>query len=125
MIGIFNTITVNGTEIFRPNDFSPAREDLYAAEITTCTGKTIADLIGWKYSDMDLKWDSLPQAQLDVLLSMSGESTLGFRDVDGADHTESIVPTSRVFVATRSTGPDGNGLWKDVSVGVKFLNVHD
>lgn len=122
---IYSTIKINGTEILRPNDFSPQREDIYAAEITTCTGKTIADLIGWKYSDMELSWDTLPQEQLEVLLSMSGESTIIFTDADGESHTESIVRNSAVSTSTRATDVSGNPVWKDVKVEVKFLNAHN
>ena len=124
MIGILNTIKINDTDIIRPNDFSPAREDIYAAEITTCSGKTIADLVGWKYSDMEMKWDVLPQGQLDVLLAMSGECPLVFTDADG-EHTETIIPTSRVYVASRFTYSDGTSVWHDVSLGVSFINAHN
>ena len=125
MIGIFNSIAINGTALYRPSDFSPSRESVYAAEYTTCSGKTIADLIGWKYSDMELKWDTLPQNQLDVLLAMSGECALTFNDADGVEHTESVIPTTRVFVATRHTGMDGNPMWTNVSVGVRFVDAHN
>lgn len=56
MISIFNTIQINGTDLYRPTDFSPAREAVYAGEYKTCLGETIADLIGWRYSDMTLEW---------------------------------------------------------------------
>jgi hypothetical protein len=122
---IYSTIQINGKEILRPNDFSPQREDIYAAEITTCTGATIADRIGWKYSDMTLEWDTLPQSQLEVLLSMSGESTITFTDADGISHTEKIVRTSAVSTATRSTSADGNPVWSDVKVEVRFLDAYN
>lgn len=122
---IYSTIQINGKEILRPNDFSPQREDIYAAEITTCTGATIADRIGWKYSDMTLSWDTLPQSQLEVLLSMSGESTITFTDADGTSHTEKIVRTSAVSTATRSTSAGGNPVWSDVKVEVRFLDAYN
>ena len=122
---IYSTIKINGTDILRPEDFSPQREDLYAAEITTCTGKTIADLIGWKYSDMTLEWDMLPQKQLEVLLSMQGECTITFTDADSISHTERIVRSSAVSTATRFTGADGHPVWSDVKVEVRFLDAHD
>lgn len=124
MIGVYNTIQLNGVELFRPNDFSPKREDIYGAEITTCSGKVIADRVGWRYADMTLQWDTLPQAQLDVLLAVTGQATLVFTDADGVPHTEQVIPTSRVWVATRFTGLDGNPCWKDVSMGVRFVNAH-
>ena len=110
---IYSTIQINGKEILRPNDFSPQREDIYAAEITTCTGATIADRIGWRYSDMTLEWDMLPQAQLEILLSMSGESSITFMGADGISHTESIVRTSAISTASRATSSDGNPVWSD------------
>lgn len=122
---IYSTIKINGTDILRPSDFSPQREDLYAAEITTCTGKTIADRIGWKYSDMTMEWDMLPQKQLEVLLSMQGECEVTFTDADGISHTERIVRSSAVSTVTRSTGADGHPVWSDVKVEVRFLDAHD
>ncbi|MCH4007720.1 MAG: hypothetical protein LKE59_11990 [Eubacterium sp.] len=122
---IYSTIQINGKEILRPNDFSPQREDIYVAEITTCTGDTIADRIGWRYSDMSLEWDTLPQAQLEILLSMSGESTITFMGADGTSHTESIVRTSAISTASRATSSDGNPVWSDVKVEVRFLNAHN
>jgi len=122
---IYSTIQINGEEILRPNDFSPQREDIYAAEITTCTGATIAGRIGWRYSDMTLEWDLLPQSQMEVLLSMSGESSITFTDADGISHTESIVRTSAISTASRATSTDGNPVWSDVKVEVRFLNAHN
>jgi hypothetical protein len=122
---IYSTIQINGKEILRPNDFSPQREDIYAAEITTCTGATIADRIGWRYSDMTLEWDTLPQSQLEILLSMSGQSTITFTGADGASHTESIVRTSAISTASRATSSAGNPVWSDVKVEVRFLNAHN
>jgi hypothetical protein len=122
---IYSTIQINGKEILRPNDFSPQREDIYAAEITTCTGATIADRIGWKYSDMTLEWDTLPQAQLEVLLSMSGEGTITFTDADGTSRTEQIVRSSAVSTASRATSADGKPVWSDVKVEVRFLDAYN
>lgn len=101
------------------------REDVYASEIITCTGKLIADLIGWRYSDMSLNWDTLPESQLQVLLNMTGENTLEFVDADGVTHTEKVIRTSAVQTATRFNFPDGTPVWSQVSVEVRFLNVHN
>ena len=64
MIGVFNNITINGTEIYRSNGFTLSREWIYAGEIVTCTGKVCADVVGWRYSNLQLQWDNLPQDQL-------------------------------------------------------------
>ena len=125
MIGVFNTIRINSTDILAPNDFQPAREDVYAGEITTCTGKLIADRIGWKYADMSLEWDMLPQADLMVLIGISGMFNLTFTDVDGTTVTESAIPKSRVYTGTRYTDQNGNVVWRDVQFGITFVNTHN
>ena len=40
-------IYINGTAIPKPPEFELEREDLYAAEYTSMSGKTIADRIGF------------------------------------------------------------------------------
>ena len=125
MIGVFNTIRINSTDILAPNDFQPAREDVYAGEITTCTGKLIADRIGWKYADMSLEWDTLPQADLMVLIGVSGMFNLTFTDVDGTTVTESAIPKSRVYTGTRYTDQNGNVVWRDVQFGITFVNTQN
>lgn len=122
-MALYNTIKINGTEFIRPNDFQLNREDVYAGEYTTCTGKLIADRIGWRYADMDMSWDHLPQEMLDVLLALRGAATIVFSDADG-QHTENVMLTSRVVVATRITDRFGRKVWKDVSMGVRFTDVH-
>lgn len=120
----FTKIKINGAEIIRPNDFTPERTDLYAAEITTMTGRKIADLIGWKYGDMTLQWDAIPESQLNYLLGLKGECTLVFEDPDGTEHTEAIMRTGIVTTATRFTGPEGTPLWSNVSMSISFLDSH-
>ena len=73
MIGVFNTITIDNKTIYRGNDFTLSREFIRAGEIETCTGKRCADLVGWRYQDLTVQWDTLPDAQLKNLLSLSGD----------------------------------------------------
>ena len=120
---IFNMITIDGTNIYRPNDMVLSREDVYAAEYTTCTGKTIADVIGWKYADTSLEWDILPDEMMTVLLRMSGESEIVFTDADGT-HTESVIRTGFSDAPTRFTRDDGSIIWKDVRLNISFINIH-
>ena len=124
MIGVFNTITINGTEVFRPNDMQMEREDVYAGEYTTMTGKVIADRIGWKYSDMDLSWDTLTLAMIDALTGVTGPFNLTFTDSDGT-HTEAVIRRGFSNVPTRFTSPSGEACWKNVKVKVRFINVHN
>lgn len=123
MIGIFNSITIDGVEIFRPNEMPMQREDVYAGEYTTCTGKTIADRIGWKYADMSLKWDALTDAMLTALINLRGSFNITFTDFDGT-HTEAVVRDEFTTTPTRMTDMSGQAVWTDVAIKVRFLNVH-
>lgn len=125
MIGIFNTIKLNDNEIFRPSDFTLQREQIYAAEYETCSGKRVGDLIGWRYADMTLSFDTLPQAQLDVLLQLSGETSMKFVDEEGNEVTETVIPKVLAMTATRFTRPDGSAVWRGIGLGVQFIDAHN
>ena len=115
-------IAINGVQITRPPELTPKIEDVYAGDYVTCTGKVIADKIGWKYSDMTLEWDALPQSEVDVLIGMNGACTLTFESMSGLV-TENVIRTSAVSLQHRRT-VRGEVWWKKVSVEVKFINVH-
>lgn len=123
MIGIFETININGTEIYRPNDFDVKREDVYAGEYVSLTGKTIADRIGWKFSDMTLKWDALTDAMLQALISLDGSFSISFEDSDG-QHTEQAIRRGFTNTPTRITGPNGTKIWTGLEMEISFLNTH-
>ena len=116
-------ITINGNQILRPPAFAPQIEDIYAGEYTTCTGKTVGDVVGWKYSDATLTWDALPQSSVDVLVAMSGENTLTFVNPSGMITTETVIRDSVVQLQNRNT-IRGEVWWKNVSVQIRFINAH-
>ena len=116
-------ITINGNQILRPPAFAPQIEDIYAGEYTTCTGKTVGDVVGWKYSDATLTWDALPQSSVDVLVAMSGENTLTFVNPSGMITTETIIRDSVVQLQNRNT-IRGETWLKNVSVQIRFINAH-
>lgn len=117
-------ITINGNQILRPPAWAPQIEDIYAGEYTTCTGKTVGDVVGWKYSDATLTWDALPQSSVDVLVAMSGENTLSFVNPSGMITTETIIRDSVVQLQNRNT-IRGEVWWKNVSVAIRFINAHN
>ena len=124
-MSVFKTITLGGTTMLRPNDMQPDREYVFAGEIVTCTGKTIADLIGWKYSDITLEWDTLPQAQLNDLLALNGtQTTLTFEDADGTTASEQVIPLTHSLKAKRRVS-NGVPEWDDIKTTLRFLNVHN
>ena len=126
MIGVFNTITIDGDELFRSNGFTLAREWIYAAEIVTCTGKLCADVIGWRYSNLSLEWDNLPQGQLEKILALDGtEVNMTFTNELNQSVTEKVIPTVSTAQVTRLTDPSGDVAWQGVKLELRFINAHN
>lgn len=125
--GIFNAIQIiaDGTTytLPRPSGFTVEREEVYAGELTTCTGNYYADRIGWKYADMDLTWEILEPADLDNLLVLPSVVTLRWTDANGSNRSDSVRITKRAATGTRFT-KNNRLYWKDVSLGVSFNGVH-
>lgn len=125
MIGMFNTITIDGDEIFRGNSFTLQREYIYGAEITTCTGKVCADLIGWHYADLTLEWGNLPQVQLQKILALTGEAVeVTFSNEENETVTEEVIPSIIAASAQRFTDPYGDAAWTGIKLQLRFINAH-
>ena len=116
-------IKINGERISRPINFALAQEDIYKGEYTSCTGKRIGDRIGWRYADMTLEWDGLPQHEVDVLVNMSGANTMEFDGLDGEICEEQVLRTSVVGLRHRYT-QGGVTFWRDVKVSIQFIGAH-
>lgn len=111
-------------EIRRPNNFAVQREDIYAGSYTTCTGATLADRIGWKYSDMTLSWDALKQDEVEDLISLSGEVKIVFDDPSGDTISESVIRNSVVSMRCRNKF-ENEYWWTGVSCSISFINTHN
>ena len=116
-------IIINDEQICRPPAFAPEKEDIYKGDYTTCTGKIIADRVGWKFSDMTLEWEALPQSMVDVLIGMSGVCTMQFDDLDANQCIEQVVRSSVVGMRHRYT-QGGVTIWKEVKVSIRFIGSH-
>lgn len=127
MIGIFNTISIDSEIIYQGNDFTLQREYIYAGEYETCTGKRVADLVGWRYADLTIQWDTLPEEMLGYVMGLTGEAVdFTFTDELGQSITESVIPTVISSQATRLTNPyDRSAIWKNVSLQLRFINAHN
>lgn len=126
MILIFNSITIDDNEIFRGNDFALQREYIYAGEYETCTGKRCADRVGWRYSDLTISWDNLPQDQLEYLLALNGEEVdFTFANESGTTVTEKVRPAVIASQASVLTDPYGDKSWKNISLQIQFTEAHN
>jgi len=126
MIGVFNAITLNGEEIFRGNEFTLSREYIYAGEYETCTGKRVGDIVGWRYADLSLTWDNLPQSQLQKVIGLNGSAVaMTFSNEFNETVTEMVIPTVTTAQVTRLTDPQGNVAWSGIGLTLKFINAHN
>lgn len=124
--GVFNTISVDYHTIYRGNNFTLQREYIYAGEYETCTGRRIADRVGWRYADITIQWDALPQTQFAYILGMTGERTrFRFDDELGNQVDEYVIPQMITSQATRFTNPyDNSVVWRDVQLQLRFVDSH-
>ena len=126
MLWIFNTVSIDNNVIFRGNNFTLQREYIYAGQYETCTGKRCADVVGWRYSDLTISWDNLPQSQLEDLLDLNGsEVNMTFEAEDGTSVTEKVIPLVISSQASRFTDPYGVVAWTNISLQLQFTEAHN
>lgn len=117
----------------RPVNFAPMRENVYASEYTTMNGTYKADLIGWKYADMELTWEALRQSDVYNLVTMLGSDSGLFKIVfDDADASyasqytlkkEDVRRISTVSMRHRYK-QYGEYYFRNVSFKISFVKTH-
>lgn len=117
---------INGYTIPYPNDFTLEKVPNIVNELTTLTGKIVADVNGWRYADTELKWDTLLDSDLQNLLSAieTNTFTITFYDLDGTQHTVNAVLRGRSNIKTPIIN-NTNIVWKDVTVSVMFPDCYE
>lgn len=127
MIGVFNTIKIDDNTIYKGNDFTLQREYIYAGEYETCTGKRIADVVGWRYADTTIEWDTLPQDMLNYILHLTGKRVIfSFKNEYGVNIPEYVIPQVISSQATRFTDPTtGKPVWKNIQLQLRFVEAHN
>ena len=118
-------IEIDGTKIPYPNNFTLQKIPHIVNEMTTLTGKTVADINGWKYADTELSWDTLLDEDLQNLLTVLQFDTfqISFYDLDGTEQTINAVLKGRANVKTPMFYK-GATVWKDVSVSLSFPDCY-
>lgn len=119
-------ITINGYDVPYPNDFQLQKVPNIVNEITTLTGKVIADVNGWRYGDTELVWGTLLDADLQNLLAAISDNTfpVTFLDIDGTEQTVNAVFKGRANVKTPHFH-NGVTVWKDVRVQLSFPDCYE
>lgn len=108
-----------------PNGFRPKHELVKAATLVAADGTTYADVVGWKYANMEFKWDSLTDEQLQDLIyttSANVQSLMMFKDPFTPDGSKRVyaVRVSAIATKTRLKRMDGTIVWKDVTCEFEF-----
>lgn len=118
-------IKINDYAIPYPNGFTMTRVPNKVAEYTTMSGKTLADVNGWKYDKTSMEWGTLLNEHLQILLQAVNdmEFQLEFEDIDGEIKTIKAITESTVAVKTRAT-VNGKIVWKDISLSVSFPDCY-
>lgn len=118
-------LTINGYRIPYPNDFTMERVPNIVAEVKTLSGRTIADINGWKYADQTLQWDTLLDGDLlNLLTATQGNTlTLEFVDLDGESVTVNAIKTSRVSTKTRLKH-DNAIVWSNIALSLSFPDCY-
>lgn len=119
-------ITINDQQIPYPNGFQLQKVPNVVNEMTTLTGKVVADVNGWRYGDTELSWDTLLDADLQNLLAAIQENTfqISFYDIDGVEHTINAVFKGRANVKTPLFS-NGVTVWKDVKIQLSFPDCYE
>lgn len=118
-------ITIDGIQIPYPNSFTLQKVPNIVNEMTTLTGKVVADVNGWRYADTELVWDTLLDEDLQNLLSAIQYNTfqVSFYDIDGTQQTINAVFKGRANVKTPMFY-NGATVWKDVSITLSFPDCY-
>lgn len=116
---------INGYTIPYPNDFTMRKVPNIVNELTTLTGKVVADVNGWRYDDTTLSWDTLIDDDLQNLLDAvsTGEFTITYTDVIGSTVSVNAVLRSRAEVKTPIITSNGT-LWKEIEISVMFPDCY-
>lgn len=119
-------LTINGYQVPYSNDLQLQKVPNIVNEMTTLTGKVVADINGWRYADTTLSWDTLLDQDLQNLLTAisTNEFLIEFIDIDGATHSVNAVLKGRTNVKT-PIFHNGQTVWKDVSVALSFPDCYE
>lgn len=118
-------ITINGQDIPYPNDFELQKIPNIVNEMTTLTGRVVADVNGWRYADAELSWGTLLGEDLQNLLTAIAKSEfeVSFLDIDGNIRTVNAVLRGRANVKTPMFH-NGVTVWKDVKITLSFPDCY-
>ena len=119
-------LTINGYQVPYSNDLQLQKVPNIVNEMTTLTGKVVADINGWKYADVALTWGTLLDQDLQNLLTAISTNTflIEFTDIDGSTHSINAVLKGRANIKT-PLFHNGQTVWRDVSISLSFPDCYE
>jgi len=121
-------IKINGKDFPHPIDFRMQTVPNLTAQLTTMSGKNIADINGWKYADMTLSWEYLESTQLLELLRetdpMQGAFSFTFDDLTTGEPTTVNAIRTEVGGRRLAVTEHGKTVWVDIQIGVSFPDCY-
>ena len=121
-------IKINGKDFPHPLDFEMSTQPNITSQLTTMSGRNIADVNGWTYADMTLSWQWLESNDLNTLIRetdpMHGSFTFTFDDITtGKPNTVNAIRLS--FGGKRLPVVDnGKTVWVDIQMSISFPDCY-
>ena len=118
-------MTINGQEIPYPNSLQLQKVPNVINEMTTLTGRVVADVNGWRYADTELQWDTLLDDDLQKLLTAISDSMfeISFTDIDGSLRSVNALLRGRANIKTPMFYK-GVTVWSDVRISLSFPDCY-
>ena len=119
-------LTINGYQVPYSNDLQLQKVPNIVNEMTTLTGKVVADINGWKYADVTLTWGTLLDQDLQNLLTAISANAflIEFTDIDGSTHSINAILKGRANIKT-PLFHNGQTVWRDVSISLSFPDCYE
>lgn len=122
-----NRILIDGVEFPCPLSLNMSKSANIVSEITTLSGSTIADVNGWRYDDITLKWDWIKNSKLQELLEATSTDTFNFtfKDVDtGTEKTIKAYRTNVSCIETANVDESGEIVWRGIEIQLAFPDCY-
>lgn len=114
----------NGFQIPYSNSLAMGTEPNIINESVTLDGNLIADINGWRYSDVTLSWDYLKLHELQILLEetdpMRGTFRFEFLDPYEGSVNINALRVGGISQKTQFIDDRGNIVWTGIQITLRF-----
>lgn len=128
-MAVMRNILINGKAYPHPKDFAMQSVPNIVSSITTMSGKNLADVNGWVYSDVTLSWEWIDAAVLVDLINDTDpiQGTFDFTFDDMKSGTRKTIKAIRTGVGGQKLAaitPDGKVQWTGIQMSLSFPDCY-